>query len=333
MVFPLGLAIAAPIAAKFALPFLKRAALPVLGKVGLFAKGFISKPSALSTVASVGASAIGGNPLLAGASVGGLTGGIPGAVTGAVAGLAVSRVKTAFFPKKEGLEEITKEKAADVSTSAYDQYLKEIKQREEEFNQRAAKSKDIFIRTGQMPTEQQVSIQSPLMPTTAETPLTIGINAPSSDELKQSVGIMSQVKSNYIDKVVDTAKKFGLPAGIAAVGLAGAGLITAKVISGRKKDKVVKRRVKRRKLARRKVKRRRVRRVRKGLKGRKLRRTKRRFSKGQSHFAIGGKGARGTHKLRFTKKGQPFVIMKSGRARFIPRKSARIASKRSGGYG
>ncbi len=37
-------------------------------------------------------------------------------------------------------------------------------------------------------------------------------------------------------------------------------------------------------------------------------------------------------KIRFTKKGQPFIILKSGKARFIKKKSARIRKLRKGGF-
>lgn len=37
-------------------------------------------------------------------------------------------------------------------------------------------------------------------------------------------------------------------------------------------------------------------------------------------------------KIRFTKKGQPFIITKSGKAKFIKKSSARSAKKRKGGF-
>ena len=37
-------------------------------------------------------------------------------------------------------------------------------------------------------------------------------------------------------------------------------------------------------------------------------------------------------KIRFTKNGQPFIILPSGKARFISKKSARIRKKRRGGF-
>lgn len=45
-----------------------------------------------------------------------------------------------------------------------------------------------------------------------------------------------------------------------------------------------------------------------------------------------GKGKdRSTKRIRFTKTGQPYVIMSSGKARFIKKSSARNSRKRKGG--
>jgi len=37
-------------------------------------------------------------------------------------------------------------------------------------------------------------------------------------------------------------------------------------------------------------------------------------------------------KIRFTKKGQPFIILRSGKARFIKKTRARLAKRRKGGF-
>lgn len=37
-------------------------------------------------------------------------------------------------------------------------------------------------------------------------------------------------------------------------------------------------------------------------------------------------------KIKYTKKGQPYIIQSNGRARFIKKKSAKISKKRKGGY-
>ena len=39
-----------------------------------------------------------------------------------------------------------------------------------------------------------------------------------------------------------------------------------------------------------------------------------------------------TKKIKFTKKGQPYIITRSGKARFIKRKSARLRKIRKGGF-
>ena len=45
-----------------------------------------------------------------------------------------------------------------------------------------------------------------------------------------------------------------------------------------------------------------------------------------------GKRKDTSHKrIRYTKKGQPYIILKSGKARFIKKKSARMSHKRKGG--
>ena len=40
---------------------------------------------------------------------------------------------------------------------------------------------------------------------------------------------------------------------------------------------------------------------------------------------------RSTRRIRMTKNGQPYVILKSGKARFIKKSSARLSRKRKGG--
>jgi hypothetical protein len=48
-------------------------------------------------------------------------------------------------------------------------------------------------------------------------------------------------------------------------------------------------------------------------------------------YTAGKRKDRSTRRIRFTKKGQPYVIMASGKARFIKKTSARNSRKRSGG--
>ena len=40
---------------------------------------------------------------------------------------------------------------------------------------------------------------------------------------------------------------------------------------------------------------------------------------------------RSTKRIRMTKNGQPYIILKSGKARFISKRSARLSRKRKGG--
>jgi hypothetical protein len=40
---------------------------------------------------------------------------------------------------------------------------------------------------------------------------------------------------------------------------------------------------------------------------------------------------RSTKRIRYTKNGQPYIILRSGKARFLKKKSARISHKRRGG--
>jgi hypothetical protein len=54
--------------------------------------------------------------------------------------------------------------------------------------------------------------------------------------------------------------------------------------------------------------------------------------KSYKYARTAGKGKdRSTRRIRMTKNGQPYVIMASGKARFISKKSARLSRKRKGG--
>lgn len=45
-----------------------------------------------------------------------------------------------------------------------------------------------------------------------------------------------------------------------------------------------------------------------------------------------GKGKdRSTKRIRYTKNGQPYILLKSGKAKFIKKKSAKLSHKRKGG--
>lgn len=111
-------------------------------------------------------------------------------------------------------------------------------------------------------------------------------------------GIVSTIKSN--------PAKSALVAG--GVGLVGVG--TAVAVSRRKRKKSSKRK-----------------RSRKTSSSRRSRRARRRKTP-----RTAGKGKdRSTKRIRYTKNGQPYIILRNGRARFIKASSARRSHKRKGG--
>jgi len=65
----------------------------------------------------------------------------------------------------------------------------------------------------------------------------------------------------------------------------------------------------------------------------KKRKSKRTYkTRGRRTPNTAGKGKdRSTKRIRYTKKGQPYVIMKSGKSRFIKKSSAKQSHKRKGG--
>lgn len=68
----------------------------------------------------------------------------------------------------------------------------------------------------------------------------------------------------------------------------------------------------------------------KTTKKRKRKTKKKRRGRYTPHTAGKGKD-RSTRRIRYTKKGQPYVIMKSGKARFIKKSSAKRSHKIKGG--
>lgn len=61
-------------------------------------------------------------------------------------------------------------------------------------------------------------------------------------------------------------------------------------------------------------------------------RSRRRRHKGRRTPRTAGKGKdRSTKRIRYTKNGQPYVITRSGRARFISKRGAKQSHKRKGG--
>lgn len=116
-------------------------------------------------------------------------------------------------------------------------------------------------------------------------------------------GALETIRQNPIATV-------GAVAGSTA--LVGGGLVVAKAVSKRKKSTKRKTTKKRKSSTRKKTK-----------------KSKRRVRK-TPHTAGKGKD-RSTRRIRQTKNGQPYIILKSGKARFIKKSSARASRKRKGG--
>ena len=57
----------------------------------------------------------------------------------------------------------------------------------------------------------------------------------------------------------------------------------------------------------------------------------RRRKKQKKPYTAGKRKDRSTKRIRYTKNNQPYVILKSGKARFIKKSSARLSRKRKGG--
>jgi len=124
------------------------------------------------------------------------------------------------------------------------------------------------------------------------------------DALSKAAGIVA-------DNPLATAVVAG-GAGV-AVGT-GVGLAVSNVSKVRKKRK--KKYVKKKKSSRRRT--------------RRTRRTRRRRGRRTPYTAGKGKD-RSTKRIRYTKNGQPYVILSSGKARFIKQSSARKSHRRKGG--
>lgn len=104
-----------------------------------------------------------------------------------------------------------------------------------------------------------------------------------------------------------------------------AGLVTAPVLGGLAVRQVFKRRKKRKTSRKRKtIKRKRSRRS----NGRKRKTKRRRYKYART---AGKRKDTSTRRIRQTKNGQPYIILASGKAKFISRRSARLSRKRKGG--
>jgi len=59
--------------------------------------------------------------------------------------------------------------------------------------------------------------------------------------------------------------------------------------------------------------------------------TKRRSRVRRTPYTAGKRKDRSTRRIRYTKNGQPYVLMASGKARFIKKSSAKLSRRRKGG--
>jgi len=137
-----------------------------------------------------------------------------------------------------------------------------------------------------------------------------------SDDLLSN---LSEGTQNVLKGAFTTVKGFATsPTGAGVVG-AVAGVGGTLAVMG-----VAKRVKKRKKTTKRKTTKRRTtkRRTTKKRKSSRVRKTPRTAGKGKD---------RSTKRIRYTKKGQPYVIMKSGKARFIKKSSAKRSHKVKGG--
>lgn len=118
------------------------------------------------------------------------------------------------------------------------------------------------------------------------------------------------------DYIKSNLGMIGVGAGAAALGV-GTGVVVGKAIGGGSpsKKKTKKKKTTKRKLTA-------LQKRRKKIIARKGR---------QTPYTARGRKDRSTRRIRYTKNSQPYVILKSGKARFISKKAARAARKRKGG--
>lgn len=129
--------------------------------------------------------------------------------------------------------------------------------------------------------------------------------------------LISGITGN-VQGIISTAKE--KPITTAAIGAGGIGAVavgTALVVKAKKKSKTKKKTTKKK---------------RKTYKRKKVKKKNGRRKKGRRTPRTAGKGKdRSTRRIRYTKKGQPYVILRSGKARFIKKKSAKRSHKLKGG--
>lgn len=128
------------------------------------------------------------------------------------------------------------------------------------------------------------------------------------DNLKSGIALQNGV--------IETIKANPLVSAVGGVGLIGGSILGASAIA--------------RKIKRKKTKRRKTRTIRK--RSRRVVRPKTRRKKKTKYPRTAGKRKdTSTRRIRMTKNGQPYIILKSGKARFIKKSSARRSRKLKGG--
>ena len=145
--------------------------------------------------------------------------------------------------------------------------------------------------------------------------------ASAIDIIKNGLDNITERVSSLITDLSVTEKALGAAALGAVVGGVATGIVVS-AIKKRKRKNGRKRRRKKEKRRRRKVKRKhRVRHVHRVSPRGKAKRHK----TGRAHHAGGTKA------IHYTKKGQPYIILRSGKARFITKRGAKMSRRRKGG--
>jgi hypothetical protein len=141
-------------------------------------------------------------------------------------------------------------------------------------------------------------------------------------EIKSEVDIMALAipKVQIPDYITDNLGYIGIGTGAALIGAA-AGVAGTKIIGGGSPSSSSKKKTKKKKASKKKK-----------LTPLQKRRRKiiARPGRQTPYTARGGKD-RSTRRIRMTKHGQPYVILKSGKAKFIKKSYARASRKRKGG--
>jgi len=142
--------------------------------------------------------------------------------------------------------------------------------------------------------------------------------------------ILNRVKGLVPDNAIVTGERLfnkvtGFIRGNPIVSTAGVSIATSGVVAG-----LVSRRKKTTKKKKSKTKTRKTKKKKRTTRKRTTRKRKRKKYRTTPRTAGKGKD-RSTKRIRYTKKGQPYVIMRSGKARFIKKKSAKRSHRLKGG--